>query len=247
MLGYLTVPGVVLAVIGVVSGVRRHRAATAVLGVWTLDACSPRRCCSPLWPYPRYFAAAIVPLSAFVALGAVGRLGHDRRRHAGCAAAGASPWPASCCSSRCTPALRYEGAGARRSRAHAVSGRRPHGLRRCDQRADVGRARRGARSSAAAAPIRCRSASRADYTWGLDLRLNGTAVGSRAPLRRLLGRAGRHGDQRDAARADPRARATSISDGAPSAAPPRAGLPPDLQQGAPLQRVRHAPLRAHRA
>ena len=34
--GYLTIPGVILACIGVVIAARRHRAAAVILGVWTL-------------------------------------------------------------------------------------------------------------------------------------------------------------------------------------------------------------------
>jgi 4-amino-4-deoxy-L-arabinose transferase-like glycosyltransferase len=70
LVGYLTTPGVVLAVIGVISGLRRQRAATAILLIWTLSVFSSALLLA-LWPYPRYFATAMVPLSAFVALGAV--------------------------------------------------------------------------------------------------------------------------------------------------------------------------------
>ena len=39
-----------------------------MLGVWALSVLASALLLA-LWPYPRYFAAAIVPLSAFVALG----------------------------------------------------------------------------------------------------------------------------------------------------------------------------------
>ena len=68
--GYLTIPGVVLACLGVVVAARRHRAAAMILGVWTL-AVMVSALLLPLTEYPRYFATAMVPLSAFVAIGAL--------------------------------------------------------------------------------------------------------------------------------------------------------------------------------
>jgi hypothetical protein len=68
--GYLTLPGVALAVAGVVVGARRNRPAAALLGAWTL-AVLASALLLPLTEYPRYVATAMVPLSAFAALGAV--------------------------------------------------------------------------------------------------------------------------------------------------------------------------------
>jgi 4-amino-4-deoxy-L-arabinose transferase-like glycosyltransferase len=69
LFGYLTFPGVVLAVIGVRAGRRRHPAAATILGAWALSVIITA-ILLPLWGNPRYFAAAMVPLAAFVALGA---------------------------------------------------------------------------------------------------------------------------------------------------------------------------------
>ncbi|MDX6618357.1 MAG: Dolichyl-phosphate-mannose-protein mannosyltransferase [Gaiellales bacterium] len=68
--GYFTIPGVVLAVVGAVASWRRDRAGAAILAVWTLSVLASALLLA-LWAYPRYFAAAIVPLSAFAAVGAV--------------------------------------------------------------------------------------------------------------------------------------------------------------------------------
>ena len=56
--------------IGVRAGWRRQRAAAAILGVWALTVIVSA-ILLPLWGNPRYFAAAIVPLAGFVALGAL--------------------------------------------------------------------------------------------------------------------------------------------------------------------------------
>ena len=119
MLGYLTLPGVVLAV-----DRRRRRRAPPPRRPRPSSASGRSRVLASalllaLWPYPRYFAAAIVPLSAFVALGARGRSG--TRIVGGFvddAAAGAIA--VACASSllvALTPGPALRGRGARRPRA----------------------------------------------------------------------------------------------------------------------------------
>ena len=241
MLGYLTVPGVVLAVIGVISGVRRHRAATAVLGVWTLSVLASALLLA-LWPYPRYFAAAIVPLSAFVALGTVAVWdaivgGTWMSRGWRIAVAAVVLLVA------LTPALSYE------SQVIADPVETPYpGADLMGFVAAISAQtwvdpvaqqieRRGG-------PYPVQIGITRGYTWGLDLRLNGSAVGSQ---RRF-----------DVFSAVPAAMATSVTPARRTNARGRAlphqrrrvqrrpaapRLPAHLQQGAPLQRVRHAPLR----
>jgi 4-amino-4-deoxy-L-arabinose transferase-like glycosyltransferase len=68
--GYLTIPGVALALVGAVVAWRRDRAATTILAVWTLSVLASALLLT-LWAYPRYFAVAIVPLSGFAAIGAL--------------------------------------------------------------------------------------------------------------------------------------------------------------------------------
>jgi 4-amino-4-deoxy-L-arabinose transferase-like glycosyltransferase len=68
LLGYLTLPGLLLAVLGAVAGWRRRREATAILGVWT-GAVLVSALLLPLTEYPRYFATAVVPLSGLAAIG----------------------------------------------------------------------------------------------------------------------------------------------------------------------------------
>ena len=67
--GYLTYPGIALALVGAVVAVRRSPAAAAILGIWTVTVLVSALLLT-LHAYPRYFAAAIVPLSGLIALGA---------------------------------------------------------------------------------------------------------------------------------------------------------------------------------
>lgn len=70
LFGYLTPPGVTLAVVGAVAAWRRRRAAAAFLAVWAMAVLASVAVLSII-ANPRYFAVAIVPLSAFIAIGAV--------------------------------------------------------------------------------------------------------------------------------------------------------------------------------
>ena len=69
LLGYLTFPGVVLAIAGAVVAWRRRRRPTAVLAVWA-GSVLLSMALLPLTANARYLATAIVPLAAFVAIGA---------------------------------------------------------------------------------------------------------------------------------------------------------------------------------
>ena len=70
LLGYLTLPGMLLAALGAVVAWRRHRAAAGMLAIWTA-AVLVSALLLPLTEYPRYFATAVVPLSGFAAIGAL--------------------------------------------------------------------------------------------------------------------------------------------------------------------------------
>ena len=102
--GYLTLPG---------RGARRprrrrrRRVATAprplLLAVWTV-AVLVTAVLLALWAYPRYFATAIVPLSGFVALGALAVWDFARAAaHGGAAACGSQRPRRSRCSRCCPP------------------------------------------------------------------------------------------------------------------------------------------------
>jgi hypothetical protein len=220
MLGYLTFPGIVLAAVGVVSGVRRHRAAAALLGVWALSVVASALLLA-LWPYPRYFAAAIVPLSAFVALGAVavwdGLVGGTWMSRGWRIAVAAVVLLVAL-----TPALSYE------SQVLADPVETPYpGADLMGFVAAISAQtwvdpvaqqieRRGG-------PYPVRIGITLGYTWGLDLRLNGSEVGpdrrfdvfSAVPAATATGVT--------PARSDPGDARYLISDGAHSSAPPRPG------------------------
>ena len=245
MLGYLTGPGVVLAAIGVVSGFRRHRAATALLSrvgahgdrlgarcsrCGHIRATSRRRSCrsrrssrSARWPSGTRSSAA-----------------------RGCVAARAIAVAGLVLFLALIPALRYEGQVLADPVRTPYPGADLMGFVRRDQRADAGSTPSRRRSSGAAAPTRARRSGpypRCGYTWGLDLRLNGTAVGaerrfgviSAVPASMATASRRRAGTPRvratssATARPAPRRRARAIASS--SARPPR-------------QRVRHAPVRA---
>lgn len=208
--GYFTTPGLLLVAIGVISGARRHRAATALLGVWTLSVLASALLLA-LWPYPRYFAAAIVPLSAFAVLGAVAVWdalvrGSWMRRSWRIAVAVIVILVA------LTPALRYEG----QVLADPVSTPYPG--------ADLEGYIWATSAQTWVAPFASEIERRGGpypvhvdvvlgYTWGLDLRLNGAAVGS-----------ARRYDVFSAGTPARKAEARFlVTDGARSDAPPRPG------------------------
>lgn len=208
--GYFTTPGLLLVVIGVISGARRHRAATALLAVWTLSVLASTLLLA-LWPYPRYFAAAIVPLSAFAVLGAVAVWdalvgGSWMRRSWRIAVAAIVVMVAM------APALRYEG----QVLADPVSTPYPG--------ADLEGYIWATSAQTWVAPFASAIERRGGpypvhvdvvlgYTWGLDLRLNGAAVGSARRYDVFSGGTAAH-------KAEAR---FLVTDGARSDAPPRPG------------------------
>jgi hypothetical protein len=210
MFGYLTTPGIALAVVGVISGLRRHRAATAVLLLWTLSVIASALLLA-LWPYPRYFAAAMVPLSAFVALGAVavwngvsgGSLPYRNARIA--LAAGLLLVAVS-------PALRYEGQVLADPVHTVYPGADLEGyVWATSAQTWVDPFARRIERRGGPYPVHIDVVL--GYTWGLDLRLNGAAVGS---ARRYDVFSRGTPAQKAAAR-------YLVSDGAHSDAPPRPG------------------------
>jgi 4-amino-4-deoxy-L-arabinose transferase-like glycosyltransferase len=208
--GYLTTPGIILAVIGVISGLRRHRAATAVLLVWTLSVIASALLLA-LWPYPRYFAAAMVPLSAFVALGGVAVWtglsgGSARYRSARIAVAAVLLLVA------VSPALRYEGQVLADPVHSLYPGADLEGyVWATSAQTWVDPFAREIERRGGPYPVHVDVIL--GYTWGLDLRLNGAAVG---PSHRYDVFSGGTPAQQAAAR-------YLVSDGARSDAPPRPG------------------------
>ena len=207
LLGYLTLPGVLLAALGAVVGWRRHRPAAAILAVWTA-AVLVSALLLPLTEYPRYVATAVVPLSGFAAIGAL------------------AGWDAIAGGSWASPPVRRAAAVAA-----AVLAVLPAGLFGARVLADPQRAsypgldqvqyvtatsaqvwvgpvadeieRRGG-------PYPVHVDTGTAYPWGLELRLNGDAVGTRR----------RFDVFQNGTRAE-RARARwLISDGGDGAAPP---------------------------
>jgi 4-amino-4-deoxy-L-arabinose transferase-like glycosyltransferase len=69
LLGYLTFPGLALALAGAVVAWRRRRRPAAVLAIWA-GSVMLSMALLPLTANARYLATAIVPLAAFVAIGA---------------------------------------------------------------------------------------------------------------------------------------------------------------------------------
>jgi 4-amino-4-deoxy-L-arabinose transferase-like glycosyltransferase len=216
LVGYLTIPGVLLALAGAAVAWRRGRGPAAVLTVWTA-AVLVSMALLPLTANPRYFATAIVPLSGFVALGAFAawdgihaRLARRPRlaRGIACAGALAALLPAVAFNARVLadpadavyPALddhQYVTQQSALSRIGPVARAIERGGGPYPVRIDVGPYPR-----------------RDDVgPWGLDLRLNGTAVGAG---RRYLVFAHGTPAQRAGAR-------YLISDGTRGDAPPRPG------------------------
>ena len=197
-------------VIGVISGLRRHRAATAILLVWTLSVIASALLLA-LWPYPRYFAAAMVPLSAFVALGGVavwnGLSGRSLPyRSARIAVAAVLLLVA------VSPALRYEGQVLADPVHTVYPGADLEGyVWATSAQTWVDPFAKEIERRGGPYPVHVDVVL--GYTWGLDLRLNGAAVGS---ARRYDVFSGGTPAQRAGAR-------YLVTDGARSDAPPRPG------------------------
>ena len=205
--GYLSIPGLVLGTVGVIAGVRRQRSATAILGVWTV-AVLVSALLLPLVEYPRYFATAMVPLSGFVALGGItvwdalarGAWGSPRLRLAVAAAAAVVAL---------LPATLFEA----KVLADPVHASYP-GLDQVQYvtatSAQTWLEPFAERIQRGGGPYPVHIALGSAYPWGLDLRLNGQAVGD---ARRF----DVFGYGRPAQRAEAR---YAISDGARSEIPP---------------------------
>jgi 4-amino-4-deoxy-L-arabinose transferase-like glycosyltransferase len=210
MRGYLTIPGVVLAVIGAIAAARRQPAAAALLAVWTLSVVASALLLA-LWPYPRYFAAAIVPLSAFMALGVVavwdaiarGSWAHRVTRVTVAAAVVLLPL---------LPAVRYDGEIIADPVSTPYPGADLMGyIAATSAQTWLAGAAREIERRGGPYPVRIDVVR--GYTWGLDLRLNGAAVGSE---RKYIVFA-------DAKRAQHATARYLVSDGGTSDAPPRPG------------------------
>ena len=210
LFGYLTTPGIALALIGVISGLRRHRAATAILLVWTLSVIASALLLA-LWPYPRYLAAAMVPLSAFVALGAVavwnGLSGPSLPYRSARIALAVTLLLISV-----APALRYEGQVLADPVHTVYPGADLEGyVWATSAQTWVEPFAREIVRRGGPYPVRIDVVR--GYTWGLDLRLNGAAIGPSRHYRVFKdgGAAGRAGAR------------YLVSDGARTDAPPLPG------------------------
>jgi hypothetical protein len=216
LVGYLTPPGVLLALLGASVAWRRHRPAAAILIVWALTVIISA-VLLPLWGNPRYFAAAIVPLAGFVALGALAlwdyilltwRRRESLARVVACSAAVLALAPAALFDAHVLAdpvRADYPGLDAKQYVT------RPSAL---GPLASVARAiaRRGGPYPVwiDAGPY----PRRIDVgPWGLDLWLNGDAVGRAAGYRVFS-----HGTPAQLARAR-----YIVSDGEPTSVPPRPG------------------------
>ena len=194
---------------------------------------SGRRCCSPLWAYPRYFAAAIVPLSGFAALGALAiwdavparRGGAAPRLVVACALAAAALVPATHfdASVLANPLdAKYpgtDGAGY----VTATSAQSPL--------AGIARA-----IEAGGGPYPVHIDVGLGYPWGLDLRLNGAAFGKARRYDVFS-----YGTPKQLAGAR-----YVVTDGSEHRHPAARGLPPRAPRRAQRRRRGHAPLRARR-
>ena len=204
--GYLTIPGLVLAAIGAVVGARRHRSAAAILGIWTV-AVLVSALLLPLYEYPRYFAAAMVPLSGFVAIGGLavwdaitgGSWGSRRVRIAAAAALAAVAL---------LPAARFD-AEVLADPAHASYPALDQVQYVTATSAQTWLEPVARRIELGGGPYPVRIDTGDGYPWGLDLRLNGATT--RGARRFAVANGG----------AAERARARyAIRDGAPSDTPP---------------------------
>ena len=141
LLGYLTIPGIALA-----ADRRRRRPGGATAPrrpssrVWTLDVLVSALLLT-LWPYPRYFAAAIVPLSGFAAIGAPRRLGRASSARPWGSAAGAIGAACALAAVALVPAARFDASVLATPRTRAIPARSGP-VRHRHERADVARGHR---------------------------------------------------------------------------------------------------------
>jgi 4-amino-4-deoxy-L-arabinose transferase-like glycosyltransferase len=211
LLGYLTVPGVVFALVGAFVGARRNRAGTAILAVWALSVLASALLLT-LWAYPRYLAVAMVPLAGFTAIGSVAiwdaivRASWGRtsvRTLAACAIAALALLPATHfgASVIADPVTAPYPSGDGGGYVTAISAQ--------TTLEPIGREieRRGG-------PYPVHIAVAHGYPWGLELFLNGTAIGA---ARRFHVVADGTAEQQGSAR-------YLVSDGLASDVPPRAGF-----------------------
>jgi 4-amino-4-deoxy-L-arabinose transferase-like glycosyltransferase len=208
--GYLTIPGVVLAIIGALAAWRRHPRAAAILTVWTFSVFVSALLLA-LWPYPRYFAAAMVPLSAFVALGGVAiwdAIVGASWMHRGTRIAVAAfillvPQ---------MPGVRYEALILADPVHTPYPGADLEGyIAATSAQTWLGAVSQEIKRRGGPYPVQIDVVS--GYTWGLDLRLNGAAVGSARRYDVFGGTSARKATAR-----------YLVSDGARSDAPPRPGF-----------------------
>jgi Dolichyl-phosphate-mannose-protein mannosyltransferase len=211
LLGYLTIPGAVLAVVGAVVSWRRDRKAAALLLVWTLSVLASALLLT-LWAYPRYFAVAVVPLSAFAAIGAVAiwdriltaRWGTEGRRIAAACALAAIAL---------VPAARFDAsvlANPLDARYPGTDG--PGYVTATSAQTPLESVARTIESRGGPYPVHIDVGL--GYPWGLDLRLNGAAFGT----------AQRYDVFSFGTRKQLAAARYVITDGASSDAPPRPGF-----------------------
>jgi hypothetical protein len=209
--GYLTLPGLLLAGAGAFVGARRRPGATAILGVWTL-AVLTSALLLPLTEYPRYFATALVPLSGLVALGWLAAWdalagGSWAGRNVRIAVAAAATLLA------VLPAARFE-ARVLADPVHASYPGLDHVqyVTATSAQAWLEPVAREIERRGGPYPVQIDFGSA--YPWGLDLRLNGTAVGAQRRYH-LFG---------DGQPAQLRSARYAITDGAAGDAPPRPGF-----------------------
>jgi hypothetical protein len=166
----------VLALLGGVVGWRRHRGAAGILAVWTA-AVLASALVLPLTEYPRYFATAVVPLSGFAAIGALA--GWDAiaggswatlrvRRAAALAAAVVAVLPATLFGARVL---------ADPARASYPALDQVQYVTATSAQVWVDPVAREIERRGGPYPVRVDMGSA--YPWGLELRLNGDAVGRR--------------------------------------------------------------------
>jgi hypothetical protein len=172
--GYLTIPGTLLAAAGAAVAWRRDRAAATFIAVWTLSVLATALLLA-LWAYPRYFAVAIVPLSGFAAIGTL----------AAWDAVLAAPWGqrrwriGACCAlaaAALVPATRFDASVlANPAAAHYPGTDRAGYVTGITAETPIEGIARAIERRGGPYPVHIDVGH--GYPWGLDLRLNGAAVG----------------------------------------------------------------------